>query len=574
VNDSVPFVSYAQHGEDVILWRALGDRGPGSYIDVGAFHPTDDSVTQALYERGWRGINIEPQPDRLAAFERERPQDTNLCLAIGDQDGTATLTIPRNTGWASTARLPLDVDDDEVTIAIDVPARRLDTLLTELGIDDVDVLNIDVEGAEVAVVRGLLDGPVRPSVCVVAGVAPGIGRAAGDEAVALLVEAGYEHCLFDGLNHYLTADPDLAADLSMPANPLDGYTTAHLVRTERHWHELNATIAALAAENLALREAAAPPAEAEKTETSLAAAEAAADEDEPAPSFGGGDLPVPTPGAATPLKVLALPPEVPAPRPAGGSVDAELRRTRRRTTFARTLQDAPSPLPRQSSDQRVTGLLKLAVNEFSPGDAVSVLYREILGREADPDGLATWSRRIESGEPMLRLAREIADSDEALACAIERRSHVRSQLALWQNLVAVTELGAVPCHPERAYSPEAVAHEVFVGALFEVALQRAPSPDEAAFEVARLVAGAGRARLLRGYAARPELQDRLLGQPTRRLRGRLRRLLDRRHLAATFRGMVAAAETRRVAQLIADTRAEGVPNDLLGRIPTRRSQET
>ncbi|MCU0506725.1 MAG: FkbM family methyltransferase, partial [Chloroflexi bacterium] len=54
---SEPFVSHAQNLEDVMLWRALGDVGAGFYVDVGAFSPTEDSVTLAFSERGWRGIN-------------------------------------------------------------------------------------------------------------------------------------------------------------------------------------------------------------------------------------------------------------------------------------------------------------------------------------------------------------------------------------------------------------------------------------------------------------------------------------------------------------------------------------
>ena len=53
-----------------------------------------------------------------------------------------------------------------------------------------------------------------------------IGRAAGDEAVRLLLDAGYRHCMFDGLNHYLTVDDDLVDALSVPANPLDNYVPA------------------------------------------------------------------------------------------------------------------------------------------------------------------------------------------------------------------------------------------------------------------------------------------------------------------------------------------------------------
>ena len=57
-----PFDSFAQNGEDVVLWRALGHIANGRYVDVGANHPTNDSVTRAFYDRGWRGIAIEPDP--------------------------------------------------------------------------------------------------------------------------------------------------------------------------------------------------------------------------------------------------------------------------------------------------------------------------------------------------------------------------------------------------------------------------------------------------------------------------------------------------------------------------------
>ena len=58
----MPFISYAQNFEDVMLWRTLRLFGPGFYIDIGANHPTRDSVTRSLYERGWRGIALRRAP--------------------------------------------------------------------------------------------------------------------------------------------------------------------------------------------------------------------------------------------------------------------------------------------------------------------------------------------------------------------------------------------------------------------------------------------------------------------------------------------------------------------------------
>ena len=42
------FVSHAQNGEDIILWRALGSVKNGFYVDVGANHPSVDSVSRSF----------------------------------------------------------------------------------------------------------------------------------------------------------------------------------------------------------------------------------------------------------------------------------------------------------------------------------------------------------------------------------------------------------------------------------------------------------------------------------------------------------------------------------------------
>ena len=64
------FISYAQNFEDVMLWRALGRGrdGTGTWIDVGAGDPFLHSVTCAFHQRGWRGINLEPNGEYHARF--------------------------------------------------------------------------------------------------------------------------------------------------------------------------------------------------------------------------------------------------------------------------------------------------------------------------------------------------------------------------------------------------------------------------------------------------------------------------------------------------------------------------
>ncbi|MEN9520867.1 MAG: hypothetical protein RLZZ381_3455, partial [Cyanobacteriota bacterium] len=81
------FISYAQNFEDVLLNRVFKHKTKGFYIDVGALHPTSDSVTKAFYDRGWSGINIEPIKDYYNIFEQERSRDINLNIALSNSSG-------------------------------------------------------------------------------------------------------------------------------------------------------------------------------------------------------------------------------------------------------------------------------------------------------------------------------------------------------------------------------------------------------------------------------------------------------------------------------------------------------
>lgn len=82
-------ISYAQHGDDLFLLNVFDLIGVhcGRYLDIGAHHPTTISNTRLLYERGWRGLNVEANPRLIKAFDRDRPEDLNLCVGVADKGG-------------------------------------------------------------------------------------------------------------------------------------------------------------------------------------------------------------------------------------------------------------------------------------------------------------------------------------------------------------------------------------------------------------------------------------------------------------------------------------------------------
>ncbi|MBW2301510.1 MAG: FkbM family methyltransferase [Deltaproteobacteria bacterium] len=203
------FISYAQNFEDVMLWRALKDINKGFYIDIGAWSPDQDSVTRAFYERGWHGINIEPNPEFIRQLQNRRPHDINLQLAIGDQEETLSMNFLANPGLSTLddaiaqkhqeAGWEVNREPVQVTTLNNVWADYVPT-----G-QEVHFLKVDVEGFEAAVLRGNDWRKNRPWIIVVESTLPMSQEQSYGDWEPMLLNAGYYYAYFDGLNRFYVA---------------------------------------------------------------------------------------------------------------------------------------------------------------------------------------------------------------------------------------------------------------------------------------------------------------------------------------------------------------------------------
>ena len=153
-------VSYSQFGEDLWLADYFADMKDGFYVDVGAYDPFNASNTLLLYRRGWRGINIEPDPAGLARLRRFRPRDTNLGVAISNVTGNATFVLDGS--FSTIDRSDLAAQGDARTIV--VPTRRLEEVLAEWGDKHIELLDVDCEGHDLTVLQSNDWQRFRPTV--------------------------------------------------------------------------------------------------------------------------------------------------------------------------------------------------------------------------------------------------------------------------------------------------------------------------------------------------------------------------------------------------------------------------
>jgi len=150
--------SYSQEGEDLILERLFEGQKAGFYVDVGAHHPRRFSNTCRFYERGWHGINIEPNPAALKLFRRQRKRDINLGYGVADVEDHLSYYMFNEPALNSFDRILSEQRQDEryrIIDTKDIPVRRLSGIFEEFIPKQchIDFMSVDVEGYDLNVLK-------------------------------------------------------------------------------------------------------------------------------------------------------------------------------------------------------------------------------------------------------------------------------------------------------------------------------------------------------------------------------------------------------------------------------------
>ncbi|MFO1147360.1 MAG: FkbM family methyltransferase [Alsobacter sp.] len=201
-------LSYTQNLEDFHLTLAFAGQPTGFYIDVGGGHPVADNVTYWFYLRGWRGVTVEPQRALTDLHRRLRPRDAVFEGIVGRRSASVAFhEVERFHGLSTTvegfAKQAAALGTQVRTVH--VPCLTLDDLCEREGVQEIDILKIDVEGAEGDVLAGIDLARRRPKVILAEAIEPGSGAPAWESWEPLLLAADYRFVLFDTLNRFYVA---------------------------------------------------------------------------------------------------------------------------------------------------------------------------------------------------------------------------------------------------------------------------------------------------------------------------------------------------------------------------------
>ncbi len=154
-----PSYYFGEFGEDVFINRIFKNIKKGTYVDVGCYHPYKGSLTAKLYEKNWNGINIDISKTSIDLFKMVRKRDLNLNLAVSDFDGE-THYFQNSPINQQNSLIKKNDKQDKVKIS----CFTLDTILKKNNFNDFNFLNIDVEGSELNVIKGINLKKFKPTV--------------------------------------------------------------------------------------------------------------------------------------------------------------------------------------------------------------------------------------------------------------------------------------------------------------------------------------------------------------------------------------------------------------------------
>ncbi len=162
--------TYSLDGEDIVISDYFKNKVKGFYIDIGCYHPVHRNNTLLLHKKGWNGINVDIHNFSIDLFNFHRPKDINFNFAVSNKNEIIHMYFQKELSQLSTT------DYQQAKKAFQGPikdkkiqAHTLDEIInfSKLDIKKIDFLDIDVEGADLKVLKGLSFEKYNPElICV------------------------------------------------------------------------------------------------------------------------------------------------------------------------------------------------------------------------------------------------------------------------------------------------------------------------------------------------------------------------------------------------------------------------
>lgn len=184
---------YQRFGSRFAGWDLVTDQLDESSVIYSVGVGFDISFDLALIDNYSVSIHaFDPTPRSISwvATQDLPPSFIMHEYGLADRDGRVTFNPPENPDHVSHTMLDRAETSEQ---AITVPVKRLKTIMNELQHNVIDVLKMDVEGAEYSVIRDMESDNIRPKQLLIEfhHRFPGVGIATTKDAIKRIKKMGY-----------------------------------------------------------------------------------------------------------------------------------------------------------------------------------------------------------------------------------------------------------------------------------------------------------------------------------------------------------------------------------------------
>jgi len=153
-----PKKNYSLLGEDRFIEKYFRNKPKGFYIDAGCYHPLDGNNTHVLYRKGWNGINLDINFYSIELFNFLRKKDVNIHSGVSNKKNRLTMYYRKEINMLNT------LDEKMAKIHFRNGYKKKNIQVNTLNffiskhfkkLKKIDFINIDVEGAELDVLKSL-----------------------------------------------------------------------------------------------------------------------------------------------------------------------------------------------------------------------------------------------------------------------------------------------------------------------------------------------------------------------------------------------------------------------------------
>jgi len=196
--------SYSQFAEDLIIQFELkSQQSEPVYVDVGCHNPRRGSNTFLLYKKGWRGLLIDLEYEKILACKLARPRDKSILAAVSDVKELVDIYSQKSFS-TNTTIAPESISDTSTYKKIgQIETKTLNEILNQNKIPkNFSFLNIDVEGVDFKVLKSLNFDEYRPAIICIENWESrgGIDKIIASETHQYLIQKRYELCAWSGLS--------------------------------------------------------------------------------------------------------------------------------------------------------------------------------------------------------------------------------------------------------------------------------------------------------------------------------------------------------------------------------------